>query len=79
MTEGEAMAAMLTGPRSHRLEGSVTLELDCAIKVMTGRLGGGHQRSEAARRLLARGVAADPDLTALALDMAARIRSAHGE
>lgn len=77
MMEGEATAALLTGPKAYRVEGSVTLELDCALRIMTDRLGGGNQRSEAVRRLMARGVAADPELTRLALDMAAQLRSGH--
>lgn len=75
----EDLSALLTGAKMARVESAVTLELDCAIRITTDRLGGGNQRSEAVRKLLAAGVAADPELTRLALDMAARIRTGRAE
>lgn len=70
MGQGEDMLQLVTGPYTGRVEAAVSEAMDAAVEIMAERHGGAQQRSSAIRRLLARGIAADPELMREAIDRA---------
>lgn len=76
MGQGEDMLQLVAGPMPKRAEAAITDATHCAIEIMAERIGGGNMRSAAIRRLLARGIAADPELMREAIDRAQQQRHA---